>query len=122
MKHEKILQQLVTEAENDPNKLGFLLFGSLATGTHREDSDIDVISFLKPGKPAWGIDNTMRDGIKVGDIFFSYDVMIHSVNTVPYLLHPMVDAKLLKNTSSTITASVPPSKMFWRTRDMAPRI
>ena len=95
MKHEKILQQLVTEAENDPNKLGFLLFGSLGTGTHREDSDIDVISFLKPSKPAWGINNTMRDGIKVGDIFFSYDVMIHSVNTVPYLLHPMADAKLL---------------------------
>ena len=95
MKHDKILKQLVAEAENDPNKLGFLLFGSLATGTQREDSDIDVISFLEPNKPAWGINNTMRDGIKVGDIFFSYDVMIHSVKTVPYLLHPMGEAKLL---------------------------
>lgn len=95
MKHDEILKQLVVEAESDTKILGFLLFGSLATGTHREDSDIDVISFLEPSKPAWGINNTIRDGIKVGDIFFSYDVMIHSVKTVPYLLHPMADAKLL---------------------------
>jgi len=102
MKHDKILKQLVAEAENDPNKIGFLLFGSLATGTHREDSDIDVISFLKPSKPAWGINNTMRDGIKVGDIFFSYDVMIHSVKTVPYLLHPVAEAKLLFDSEGKI--------------------
>jgi len=102
MKHDKILKQLLAEAENDPNKLGFLLFGSLATGTHREDSDIDVISILKPSKPAWGINNTIRDGIKVGDIFFSNDVLVHSVNTVPYLLHPMADAKLLLDTEGKV--------------------
>ena len=73
MKHDEILKQLVAEAESDPKILGFLLFGSLATGTHREDSDIDVISFLEPSKPAWGINNTIRDGLR--SVTFSSHLM-----------------------------------------------
>ena len=95
MKHEEILRQLITDAESDANTLGFLLFGSVANGTQREDSDIDVITILRTNKPASGVNNTIIDGIKVGDIFLTYEVLIHSVDTVPYLLHPTGNAKLL---------------------------
>ena len=95
MKHDALLEKLVGEAESDPNILGYLLFGSVATGTQREDSDIDVITALRTSKPASGISNTMRDGIKVGNIFFTSDVLLHSVEVVPYLLHPLGEAKLL---------------------------
>ena len=95
MKHSEILGQQVADAERDPNTLGFLLFGSVATGTQRENSDIDVITVLQKNRPDSGLDNTMVDGIKVGTIFFTYDVLVHSVETVPYLLHPLGDAKLL---------------------------
>jgi len=95
MKHEEILRQLVAEAESDPNILGFLIFGSVATGTHREASDIDVITVLRTNRPASGLNNTVIDGIKVGNIFFTYGVLIHGVETVPYLLHPLGGAKLL---------------------------
>lgn len=95
MKHEEILRELVAVAERDPNTLGFLVFGSVATGTQREDSDIDVVTVLGRSRPASGLDNTMKDGIKVGNIFFTFNVLIHSVETVPYLLHPLVGAKLL---------------------------
>jgi predicted nucleotidyltransferase len=47
MKHEEILNQLVTNAKNNPNILGFLVFRSVATGTHRENSDIDIITVLQ---------------------------------------------------------------------------
>lgn len=102
MKHDELLEKLVAEAENDPNTLGFLVFGSVAIGTQHEDSDIDVITALRKNKPASGISNTMRDGIKVGNIFFTYDVLVHSVETVPYLLHPLGEAKLLFDRESTI--------------------
>ena len=102
MKHDEILEQLVAEAESDPNVLGFLLFGSVATGTQREDSDIDVITLHRANKPEWGIDNSARDGIKVGNIFFSYEIMEDSIETVPYLLHPFVEAKLLFDREGTI--------------------
>jgi predicted nucleotidyltransferase len=94
-KHELIIRQLVSHAENDPNILGLLLFGSVAAGTYQEDSDIDVITVLRSGKPAWGIDNSPIDGIKVGNFFLTHEIMEHSVETVPYLLHPFWGAKLL---------------------------
>ena len=95
MKHEEILKQLVADKQSDSNVLGFLLFGSVATGTHRPDSDIDVLSVLQESKPTSGINNTMVDGIKVGALYFTYDILTHSVEVVPYLLHTLVEAKLL---------------------------
>jgi predicted nucleotidyltransferase len=46
MKHDQILEKLLAEAKNNPNTLGFLVFGSVASGTHHEKSDIDVMTIL----------------------------------------------------------------------------
>ena len=102
MKHEQILEQLLTKAKSDPNTLGFLVFGSVASGTHHEKSDIDVITVLRKQKPSAGLENTLIDGIKVGNIFFNYEILTHSVNTVPYLLHPLGNARLLFDRENTI--------------------
>ena len=95
MKHDQILKQLVADAQENSNVLGFLIFGSVATGTQRQDSDIDVITVLRSNKPTSGINNTLVDGIKVGDLFITDDILRHSVEVVPYLLHPLAEAKLL---------------------------
>jgi predicted nucleotidyltransferase len=102
MKHDKIVQQLIADAESDSNTLGFLLFGSVATGTQRDDSDIDVITILGTSKPGSGINNTLIEGIKVGNLFITYDILVHSVETVPYLLHPFEKAKLLYDRGGVI--------------------
>jgi predicted nucleotidyltransferase len=44
MKHDQILEQLLFEAKSDQNTLGFLVFGSVASGTHHDKSDIDVMT------------------------------------------------------------------------------
>jgi len=102
MKHDKILKQLLEKAKSDSNTLGFLVFGSVASGTHHEKSDIDVMTVLREQKPSSGIENTVIDGIKVGNLFFTYQVLTHSVDTVPYLLHPLGNAKLLFDRENTI--------------------
>ncbi|UCH57219.1 MAG: nucleotidyltransferase domain-containing protein [Candidatus Bathyarchaeota archaeon] len=102
MKHNQILEQLLAKAKSDPNTLGFLVFGSVASGTHHEKSDIDVMTVLLKQEPSSGIENTVIDGIKVGNLFFTYQVLTHSIDTVPYLLHPLGNAKLLFDRENTI--------------------
>ena len=104
MKHDAILRQLVADAARDPNQLGLLVFGSVAAGTHTESSDIDVISVLRTHTPSSGIENTQIDGIKVGTVFFTREVLVHSIATVPYLLHPIGEARLLHDREGTLQA------------------
>ena len=102
MKHDQILEQLLAEAKSNSNTLGFLVFGSVALGTHHEKSDIDVITILRNHEPSSGLENIVIDDIKVGNIFFTFEVLTHSVNTVPYLLHILGSAKLLFDRENTI--------------------
>ncbi|MDH4141543.1 MAG: nucleotidyltransferase domain-containing protein [Chloroflexota bacterium] len=102
MKHAEILTRLVADARADPSIVGFLVFGSVARGTHREDSDIDVLTVLAADDVAAGIRNRVTDGIKVGNLFFSRAVLVHSVETVPYLLHPLGEATLLVDRDGTV--------------------
>ena len=54
MKHDQIVSQLLQKAQRDLNIAGRLLFGSVAAGTHRPDTDVDVITWLTANNPAWG--------------------------------------------------------------------
>lgn len=94
-RHEAILEGLVGDARNDASVVGFLVFGSVARGTQRADSDIDVLTVLASGRAAAGIRNRMVDGIKVGDLYFTRSTLVESIDTVPYLLHPLAEAELL---------------------------
>ena len=102
MNHDQILQQQLVKAKSNSNTLGFLVFGSVATGTHHEKSDIDLIIILRNHTPSSGLENIVIDDIKVGITFFTYEVLTYSVNTVPYLLHILVNAKLLFDRENTI--------------------
>ena len=102
LKHESVLEKLNFKAKNNSNTLGFLVIGSVATKTHNEKSDIDVITILRNQKPSSGIKTMMVDGIIVDSLFFTYDVFVKSVNSVPYLLHTLVDSKILFDRENTI--------------------
>ena len=113
LKHEEILEKLHLEARNDPNTLGFLVIGSVATKTHNEKSDVDVITILRNQKPSSGIDKTTIDGILVDKLFFTYEVFAESVDTVPYLLHTLVDSKVLFDRENTIEPSIDKIKGYF---------
>ena len=94
-KHLQVLEKLLEEAKKDPNTLAYMVIGSVARGTHHEKSDIDVITILRSHKPSWGINKMNVDGLIVDSLHMTQEVFKKSVDTVPYLLHTMVDAKLL---------------------------
>jgi predicted nucleotidyltransferase len=94
-RHIKTLQDLTTKAQGDPNILGYMVIGSVANGTHHEGSDIDVISVYRSHRPSSGINKLKVDGLVVDSLFMTQEVFAQSVRTVPYLLHTLVDARLL---------------------------
>lgn len=100
MKHNHIVSQLLQAAQRDPNIAGWLPFGPAATGTHRPGSDVGVITILVANNPAWGMNNAANNGLKVGDIFFTVEVLAHRLETVPYLLHPLPDPHPMPRASS----------------------
>ncbi len=101
-KHDQTLEKLLVKAKSDPNTLCFLVFGSVASGTHNENSDIDVMTILRSHKPSSGINKMTVDGIIVDSLFFTNEVLTQSVSTVPYLLHTLGNAKLLFDRDGTI--------------------
>lgn len=102
MKQDQILEELLIKAKANKNVLGFIVFGSVALGTHHEKSDIDIIEILRKSTPTSGMENTMIDGIKVGKLFFTYEILSQSIEEVPYLLHILCNAKLLFDRENTI--------------------
>jgi len=112
-KHDQILKDLHSKARNDPNTLGFLVIGSVATRTHHEKSDIDIITILRKNRPSSGINKSIVDGIIVDNLFFTYKILTESVNTVPYLLHTLVDSKLLFDPENKIRSLIEEVKEYF---------
>ena len=106
LRHHEVLEKLRLNAEHNPNAVGFMVFGSVASNTHHEKSEIDTITVLKENKPKSGIIDTVIDGIKVGDLFLTLDVLEHSVENVPYLLHPVMKAKLLLDKENRLQSMI----------------
>ena len=68
MKHDEILKQLVEDAESNSNIIVFLVFGSVATGNQRANSDVDV----------WNELEKRHSGGKIKRRFFSSFYMTNS--------------------------------------------
>jgi len=102
MKHQFILEQLVKDVKADSNTLGLLGFGSVASGTHNDGSDIDVLLVYRSHDPTSGLEDEEVEGIKVGKIFVTYENLIQNIDTVPYLLHTIGNATLLFDRDNTI--------------------
>ena len=100
--HVQTLEKLLEKAKSDLNTLGYLVFGSVASLTHHEKSDIDVITIFRSHKPTSGINKMVFDGLVVDSLFMTHEVLTRSVNTVPYLLYTMGKAKLLFDRENTI--------------------
>ncbi|TAL63488.1 MAG: hypothetical protein EPN88_12185 [Bacteroidetes bacterium] len=53
------------------------------------------MSILQSNKPGFGIENMRIDGIKVGNLFLTFGILTHCVETAPYLLYMLNIARPL---------------------------
>ena len=113
-KHDEVLAKLNQQTKNDPNTIGFLVVGSVATRTHTAKSDIDVITILRTKKPSSGINQTIVDDIIIDSLYFTFDILVESVNTVPYLLHTLVNSKILYDRENTIKPLIESVKDYFK--------
>ena len=95
MLQDEVLDKVVSQAIQDENLIGILLFGSLASDTHTWKSDIDLIFVYQTCQPASGVANIILDGVVVQYFFTSYDTLVENQEKLPYLLHIFCDAKIL---------------------------
>jgi len=69
-KHMQAFESFAARIKDNPNVLGLLLYGSLAYGTVTENSDIDLVVFVKDGsvindKAEWSEYVVYEDGIEI---------------------------------------------------------
>jgi len=106
MLQDEVLDKVVSQAKQDENLIGILLFGSLASDTHTWKSDIDLIFVYQTCQPASGVANIILDGVVVQYFFTSYDTLVENQVNVPYLLHIFCEAKILFDRQGTFTPVV----------------
>ena len=69
-KHMQAFESFAARIKDNPNVLGFLIYGSLAYGTVTESSDIDLVVFVRDGsvindKAEWSEYVVYEDGIEI---------------------------------------------------------
>jgi len=116
MKHASLLERLVNEEKERSNTLGILVFGSAATGTEREDSDLDLMVIHKDHVVNAGVEDQYVNGIKVGKTFFTFETLVESVETVPYLLNVVANGKLLFDGSGDIAPLLEKLRAYFASR------
>ncbi len=95
MQHQAVLEKIQQDYERDQNVLGMLVFGSVAKGTHHQNSDIDLSIVYQSIEPGYSFSSEIVDGIKVGFSRWSSANLHMKVEEAPYRLHVFAYAKLL---------------------------
>ena len=113
LKHEAVLEKVVNDAKNEKNVLGILLFGSVASGTHTWNSDIDLIFVYETCEPASGLVDRFVDGILVQYFFTTLDTLVQNQEAVPYLLYMFCDGKILYDRNNSVAPIVSRLKQYF---------
>lgn len=110
---EEVLDNVVSQATEDENLIGILLFGSVASGIHTWKSDIDLIFIYQTCQPDSGVVNIIVDGVMVQYFFTSFETLVENQENVPYLLHIFCEGKILFDRHGTISPVVAQIKAYF---------
>ena len=92
--HQKIVNEIVEEHKKDKSTLAITLFGSLARGEEREDSDVDI-EIISESAKKWELLKDKKYGIDVDLVICPKKHLLHQVKKYPYLCYDYLSEKII---------------------------
>lgn len=92
--HWKIVEQIVEERKVDPSVIAISVFGSMARGEERPDSDIDI-EIVSTTEPEWRMAEEVRDGLVVDYVYTPKSFLEQKVAKYPFLSFVHTKEKVL---------------------------
>ncbi len=93
-KHKKLVDKLVEKYKKDKSIIAITLFGSLARGKEREDSDIDISVFSEDAKK-WDLLKKKINGIEVDFEICPKKHLFNQFKKYPYLCYDYINHKIV---------------------------
>jgi predicted nucleotidyltransferase len=92
--HQRIVNEIVDEYKEDESTLAITLFGSLARGEEREDSDVDI-EIISTSAKKWKLLKDKKYGLDIDLVICPKTHLLHQVDRYPYLCHDYLSEKII---------------------------
>ena len=93
--HQKIVNEIVEEYKKNKSTLAITLFGSLARGEERKDSDVDIEIISEDAKK-WKLkQDDEKYGIKIDLVICPKKHLLYQVEKYPYLCYDYLSEKII---------------------------
>ena len=92
--HKKIVNEIIEEQKKNSNVIAINLFGSVAKGKERPDSDVDIEIIVNEGKE-WKWFKQNKYGIHIDFIRCSKNHLLYQIEKYPYLCYGYLDEMVI---------------------------
>ena len=92
--HKRIVDEIIEEQKKNSKVIAINLFGSVAEGNERPDSDVDIEIIIDKGKE-WKWFKQNRYGVHIDFIECSKDHLLHQIEEYPYLCYGYLGEKVI---------------------------
>ena len=100
--HKKIVKEIVNEYKKNKSTVAITLFGSLARGEERYDSDVDI-QIISGNAKKWELkQDDVRYGIKIDLVICPEKHLIYQFDNYPYLCYDYLNEKIIYDPKSFI--------------------
>tara|TARA_Y100000310_G_C20703085_1_gene831930 strand:- start:10323 stop:10829 length:507 start_codon:yes stop_codon:yes gene_type:complete len=92
--HLKIVNEIVEKYKKDKSTIAITLFGSLARGNERPDSDVDIEIISKDAKK-WELLKKKKYSIEIDLVICPEKHLLHQIQKYPYLCYDYLNEKIV---------------------------
>ena len=97
--HQKIINEIVNKYKKNKSVIAITLFGSLASGEEKKDSDVDIGIISDKGKK-WRWFKNKKYGIHIDFTICAKSHLFYQLEKYPYLCYFYLDNKILYDPTS----------------------
>ncbi|MAG47130.1 hypothetical protein CL617_00870 [archaeon] len=92
--HQKIVNELVEKYKKDKSTIAINLFGSLARGEERPNSDVDI-EIISENVRKWRLLKKKKYGIEIDLVICPKEHLIYQFEKYPYLCYDYLNEKII---------------------------